>query len=241
MLLKTNKREAKKSAGAPVVPACIGIIMDGNRRWAHSCGLPQFEGHRRGYAKLLDCADWAIEAGVRHLIVYAFSNENWNRSAEEVSYLMNLFRTLLADFGTKALRKGVRLIFLGERKRFSDDLCSGMSRLEEETKQCATLTLGVALSYGGRTEIVSAIRSLSEEEKNTITEESFSKKLWTRDFPDPDMIIRTSGEERLSGFLPWQSVYSEFFFVTSYWPAFTKKDFFGLLQAYAERTRRRGV
>lgn len=214
--------------------------MDGNRRFARARGLPTFEGHRRGYAKLKKLIEWAREIGISHVIVYAFSTENWNRAQDEVSYLMDLFRTMMNDLLTAATTQKTRVIFIGERERFSPDVVAGMKRVEEKTKIFSGLTLGVALSYGGRAEIISAIRSLSPTETIHLDETLFTKKLWTKDFPDPDMIIRTSGEYRLSGFLPWQSVYSELFFTDTYWPAFSKKEFFSLIKQYAERTRRHG-
>ncbi|TSC62026.1 MAG: undecaprenyl diphosphate synthase [Parcubacteria group bacterium Gr01-1014_48] len=228
-------------AKTAAAPRCIGIIMDGNRRWAKSHGLPPFEGHRRGYAKLKKLTGWAKEAGIPYIIVYAFSTENWNRTKEEVNYLMDLFRVMMGDLLATATTEKTRVIFIGQRERFAADILKGMRNVEEKTKNFKDLTLGVALSYGGRPEIVSVIRSLSPAEITNLDEETFSKKLWTKDFPDPDMVVRTSGEKRTSGFLPWQSVYSELFFTDTYWPAFSKKEFFSLLAEYALRKRRRGV
>jgi undecaprenyl diphosphate synthase len=237
----TQKKISEKTVAAVALPRCIGIIMDGNRRWAREYGLPAFEGHRHGYTKLKELTGWSKEAGVRHLVVYAFSTENWNRAKEEVGYLMELFRFVMKDLLTTATAEKTRVVFIGERERFAADIRLGMQNVEEKTKDFTDLTLGVAISYGGRAEIVSAIRLLSLSEIANLTEEQFSKKLLTRNFPDPDMIVRTSGEKRTSGFLPWQSVYSELFFTDTYWPAFSKKEFLSLLAEYALRKRRHGI
>lgn len=223
------------------IPTTVGIIMDGNRRWAKEAGLPTLEGHRRGYEKLKEVVDWARDAGVRAMVVYAFSTENWNRAEEEVGYLMRLLATALDEMTAKAKKEGMRVIVLGERSRFAPEMRAAIARAEEDTKSGTSLTLGVALSYGGRAEILDAVRRVPPEKLATLTEEEFSELLWTRDIPDPDLIIRTSGEERLSNFLPWQSVYSELHFTKTYWPAFTKEEFLRILAKYGERQRRFGA
>ena len=222
------------------IPRCIGIIMDGNRRWAKAAGLPTLEGHRRGYNKLREVTDWCKDAGVKNLIVYAFSTENWNRTKEEVGYLMGLFREMIGKVTEDAVRDNTRLIFLGDRSRFDADMVRAIADAERETRACTSFTFGIALSYGGRAEIVDAIHRIPPAKLATITEEEFSALLWTKELSDPDLIIRTSGEERLSGFLPWQSVYSELFFTETLWPAFSKAEFLLILDAYAARTRRLG-
>lgn len=222
------------------IPTSIGIIMDGNRRYAKAKGISSLLGHRQGYLKLREVNTWAREAGVKEMIVYAFSTENWNRSADEVSYLMDLFRELIQEMVREALRDDVRIIFLGDRGRLAKDIQRAMSDAEDATKGCQSFKFGVALSYGGRTEILDAIKRIPEEDRSTITEEEFSRLLWTRELSDPDLIIRTSGEERISNFLPWQSVYSEFVFTKTLWPDFSKKEFMEILGNFAERKRRRG-
>lgn len=222
------------------IPHSIGIIMDGNRRWAKSEGLPTLEGHRKGYDTMRAVVDWCKESGVKEVIVYAFSTENWNRTKEEVGYLMNLFRVMIGKVTEDAVRDNTRLIFLGERSRFDTDIVRAIEDAERETRACTSFTFGIALSYGGRTEIIDAIHRIPSAQLATITEEEFSALLWTKELSDPDLIIRTSGEERLSGFLPWQSVYSELFFTETLWPAFTKAEFLSILDAYAARTRRLG-
>lgn len=222
------------------VPAHIGIIMDGNRRWAKAQGVPQLEGHRAGYEKLKEVLLWCKEYGISHLTVYAFSTENWNRAKEEVRYLMELFRMVMRDQIARAMKEGIRLRFPGDRSRFPDDIQRAIADAEKKTAGFAERTFSVALSYGGRAEILDAIRRIPPERIDSITEEEFGSMLWSGGVPDPDMIIRTSGERRLSGFLTWGSVYSELFFTDTYWPAFTKEEFARMLGQYAERERRFG-
>lgn len=222
------------------VPKSIGIIMDGNRRWARARELPSFEGHRRGYEKLREVLIWCKDVGINNLTVYAFSTENWNRTKEEVGYLMNLFREMIANMTKDALANDIRIIFIGERRRFDPDIILAINNAEFETVHCQSLTFCIALSYGGRVEIIDAIHRISKEKLSSISEEEFSQLLWTKDIPDPDLIIRTSGEERLSNFLPWQSVYSELFFTKTFWPDFSQEEFSAILANFAERERRRG-
>ncbi len=232
-------------------PTCLGLIMDGNRRWAKANGLPSFEGHRRGYDKLIDLLLWCKEAGIKHLAVYAFSTENWKRTEAEVGYLMQLFRTVLLKETARFKKEGGRVKFIGQKERFDKDLREGMEKMEEETSG-GEYTLYVCLSYGGRAEILAAAKKLAlektPEEIATLTEEEFGKLLWTAEgkaeegggMPDPDIIIRTGGEKRLSNFLTWQSVYSELFFSDTLWPEFSKEEFTGILEEYATRERRLG-
>jgi undecaprenyl diphosphate synthase len=213
--------------------------MDGNRRWARERGLPTLEGHRKGYEKLKEVSDWCKEAGIPNLVVYGFSTENWSRAQEEVSYLMDLIREMLLRDAEEMRQRSGRMKIVGQRDRFAPDIQKAMLDAEEMTKE-GTHTLWLALSYGGRAEITHAVNKLLKEGKKEVSEEEVSKRLWTSGMPDPDLIIRTSGEQRLSGFLPWQGVYSELFFVNTHWPAFSKEDFNTVLAQYAERERRMG-
>jgi undecaprenyl diphosphate synthase len=222
-------------------PACIGIIMDGNRRFAKEHQLPSLEGHRLGYEKLREVLSWARESEVKNVIVYAFSTENWDRSPEEVAYLMDLLRSIIPRVTKEAVENSTRILFLGDRERLDAELRDAIAKAEESTKNGHDLTFGIALSYGGRAEILDAIHRIPPQKISSITEEEFSALLWTRDIPDPDIILRTSGEHRTSGFLPWQSVYSELFFSGTHWPAFTKEEFTSMLEAYAKRHRRFGT
>lgn len=224
------------------VPQCVGMILDGNRRWAKARGIPKLEGHRAGYEKLKETARWAFEAGVKTLLVYAFSTENWQREADEVSYLMQLLKWALQHEVEIFMKEETRVRIIGDRARFSEDIQTLMRRVEEKTAQNKKGTIGILLSYGGRAEIVSAAKELARSAiaPDAVTEEEFSKHLWTAGIPDPDLIIRTGGVMRLSNFLTWQSVYSELFFLETLWPDFTKEEFTSILSEYAERERRFG-
>ncbi len=219
---------------------CIGIIMDGNRRWAHAHSKPTFEGHRAGYDTLTQSVVWAREAGVPHVVAYAFSTENWLRSEDEVGYLMKLFRFILDNEADKMIAEKVRVRFVGDRARFPEDIQKGMRRIEDATEKSYEVTLHIAMSYGGRAEILSATNALLKEGASSVTEEDFAKKLWSYPMPDPDIIIRTGGEHRLSGFLPWQSVYSELFFVPTLWPDFSRAEFDDIIANFRSRERRHG-
>jgi undecaprenyl diphosphate synthase len=218
-------------------PKHIGFIMDGNRRWARAQGLPTFEGHRRGKDKVREVVSWCIDAGVLHMTLYAFSTENWKRATDEVSYLMALLGTFLEQDVRELHEAGVRLRVIGERPRLSAKLQKLVGDAEEKTAGNTTLTLQVAISYGSRAEILDAI---ARAEKKDLTEDDFSALLWTAGTPDPDMIVRTSGEHRLSNFLLWQAAYAELFFPTVHWPAFSRADFDSLLAEYKNRQRRFG-
>lgn len=224
------------------IPKCIGIIMDGNRRWAKKCGLPSIEGHRQGFETLKSCVSWAEEVGVENIIVYAFSTENLKRRPEEeVSYLMQLIRFAVEKQLADMQERGVRIRFLGQRESLPEDIQKHMRAIEDKSKNNTNLTLGIALSYGGRAEIVEAVKKLSVESLQNITEVNFSNYLWTNGMPDPDLIIRTGGAKRLSNFLPWQSVYSELYFTDTYWPAFSKEELMQALEQFASTKRNFGA
>lgn len=221
-------------------PLSIGIIMDGNRRWARARGETHVEGHRAGFEKLKEVVGWCHESGIEHLAVYALSTENWQRPKEEVSFLLDLFRTLLRGEVGKVQKEGVAVHFVGVLERFPDDIQSGIAACEEENPREPQGHLWVCASYGGRAEIVAAANKLCENGQE-ITEETFADAIFTRGMPDPDIIIRPGGEKRLSNFLTWQSVYSELFFLDTHWPDFSKEEFEGILSDYASRQRRRGT
>lgn len=219
---------------------CIGFIMDGNRRWARAHNKPVFEGHSEGYKKLQDVMKWSREAGIEHVVAYAFSTENWQRSEEEVGYLIKLFRFVLENETTKMIDERVRVCFIGDRTRFTDDIQKGMVKMETETAKDYDTTLHLAMSYGGRSEILSAVNTLINQGTKSVNEEDFSKKLWSYPMPDPDILVRTGGEYRLSGFLPWQSVYSELFFIDAWWPEFQHEEFLRIIKKFNDRERRHG-
>jgi undecaprenyl diphosphate synthase len=223
-------------------PTCVGIIMDGNRRWAKARGLPSLEGHRAGSETLKNAVQWAKDAGVKHIIFYTFSTENWKRSEEEVSYLLDLISGFIKKELEHFHTEGGVLHYVGDLSRFSPELQKTLKESAEKTAGNSGPHVYFALNYGGRQEILSAVRSIVSEnpKEGEITDEYFAKHLQTGDMPDPDIVIRTSGEMRLSGFLPWQSVYSELFFTPTLWPDFTKEEFDSILAEYAVRERRHG-
>jgi undecaprenyl diphosphate synthase len=219
---------------APV--QCIGIILDGNRRWARERNLPTLEGHRQGFERLKDAARWVRDRNIPHLVVFAFSTENWKRSEEEVAYLMDIFREAIRAAQEELGKEGVRVRFIGERERFANDIQQGMREAEEKTMGNNAMSLWICLSYGGRAEIVAAAKVAG----NDITEESLRAHMWSAEMPDPDIVIRTSGEQRLSNFLLWQAAYSELFFIQPHWPDFSEALLDAVLGEYAERERRHG-
>lgn len=222
------------------VPETIGIIMDGNRRWARMHGLPGYEGHRKGYATLKECIGWAQKAGVKNVFLYAFSTENWRRSEEERGKLGVLLEWALTNEIADLKKAGVRIVCVGQTNRFGPRLEKLMRRAEDETRE-GLFGMYIGLSYGGRAEIVEAIRSLTKEERECLSEESFSEKLWTRGMPDPELIIRTGGEQRLSNFLLWQGAYAELLFTDTLWPDFSEGEFKQMLAAYARVEKRVGA
>ncbi len=225
---------------ASSAPACVGIILDGNRRWAKKKGLQQLIGHREGLLNTYKTiAKHAQKRGVRHLVVYMFSTENWKRSEEEVNYLMNLFREAGREQLKELLAENIRVRFIGQRERFAPDLQKLMNQVEADSAGKSGMTAWIALSYGGHAEIVAAAQELAQKSL-PITEESFRNHMWTAEMPDPDIIIRTSGEKRLSGFLLWQSAYSELFFTDTLWPDFSEKEFDAILTDFSSRERRNG-
>lgn len=225
------------------LPFHVGIIMDGNRRWAEENNLPTLEGHRRGYDKIKKAGKWCKEKGVKILTVWGFSTENWERSKKEVEYLMRLFKHALSKKEIDWLDKeNIKLQIIGQKERFSKDLQKMMQEAEEKTKNNTDGILNLALSYGGRAEILQSFKNIIKEEidLDNITEKTVSDNLWTAGLPDPDLIIRTSGEKRTSGFLMWQSAYSELYFCKKNWPAFEEADLDEAFLDYASRQRRFG-
>ncbi len=218
---------------------CIGVILDGNRRWAKAKGLPTLEGHRRGFENLKSCARWVRDRNIPHLVVFAFSTENWNRSEEEVAYLMDIFRTAIHDSAEELGRENIRIRFIGQRERFVEDIKEEMRDAEEKTSTNTGMTLWMCLSYGARAEIVAAAETLRAS-NTLISEETLRSHFWSAEMPDPDIIIRTGGAQRLSNFLLWQAAYSELFFLEPHWPDFDEKLLDSVLFEYAERERRMG-
>jgi undecaprenyl diphosphate synthase len=221
-------------------PTCIGFIMDGNRRWAKDQGLPTLEGHKRGHEVFIEYVRFLRDEGIAHGVFYAFSTENWKRSKEEVDYLMGLFSAVLENLAKTLDEEGVRIRIVGRREDFSPELQTQMNELEEKSRAYTGTTIWIALSYGGRAEIVEAV-NLAIAKGEPVDEVSFARLLWTAELPDPDIIMRTSGEQRLSNFLMWKSAYSELYFIDKHWPALSKTDFMDILSEYAKRERRQGA
>lgn len=221
------------------VPNCVGFIMDGNRRYAESLGHEPVWGHIAGKETFSAIVEQILGLGIPHAIFYTFSTENWKRSEAEVEALMDLFRQVFAEMKVSTKEKcAIRIV--GRWSDFAEDLQISFRELEAETAAYASRgTIWIALSYGGRAELTAAVETLVKSGEE-VSEESIAAHLWTAGMPDPDLIIRTGGEERLSNFLPWQSIYSELFFTPTLWPAFTKDEFTRILSAYAERERRIG-
>ncbi|MCI4666122.1 MAG: polyprenyl diphosphate synthase [Neomegalonema sp.] len=221
--------------------------MDGNGRWARAHGLDRLEGHRRGAESVREAIRACPDLGVEVLTLYAFSTENWRRPAEEVSGLMELFRVYFAEEAESLIREGVRVTFLGDPTRLPADVQSMMCALEKATQEGRQLRLVVALNYGARAEIANAARRLAEQvaegalAAEDVTEEALASALETADLPDPDLVIRTSGEQRLSNFLLWQAAYAEFIFLQETWPEFTQESFAKAVRAFRARDRRFGA
>ena len=236
----------EQPGAGPAVPVHVAIIMDGNGRWARSRGLPRAAGHRAGAQAVRRTIEAAIGCGVQWLTIYAFSSENWRRPAEEVLDLTGLLRRYLRQELAEMSREGVRLRVLGNPQRFDGDLQAELARAEQSTRGNTRLNLNIALSYGSRDEIVAAARAVAiaaaagDLKPGELDEARFGQFLFTADMPDPDLMIRTSGEQRLSNFLLWQSAYAELVFLDVLWPDFCRADFEFALAEFSRRERRFG-
>ena len=226
----------------PEVARSVAIIMDGNARWARRRRLPIAAGHRAGTRALRRTVEAAIDLGVESLAVYAFSTENWSRPPEEVELLMEIFGETIERELPDLVRQGVRVRFIGRNDRAPDELRERMDALEDETRHNERLSLWIAFDYGGRDELVRAARLLVESgiDPREVDENAFAAQLFAPDLPDPDLLIRTSGELRISNFLLWQLAYSELVFVDTLWPDFGPQQLREALAAYAQRRRRFG-
>ncbi|MBR2117030.1 MAG: polyprenyl diphosphate synthase [Alistipes sp.] len=228
------------------IPTHIAIIMDGNGRWAKSLGKERYEGHIEGVNSVRECIKAARRNGVRYLTLYAFSTENWGRPIEEVDALMELFCKSVIAETPELVAQGVRVVMIGRRDRFSERVCSHLQQIEQDTAAGDKLTLVLAFDYSSRDEITTAVRSIAqrvasgEVKVEDICEQTVSENLYTAAIPDPDFIIRTSGECRLSNFLLWQSSYAEMYFPEVMWPDFKQEEFDKALEVYASRERRYG-
>ena len=231
----------------PPPPVHVAIIMDGNGRWAKARGLPRSAGHKRGAESVRKSVKGAISNGVSYLTLFGFSSENWKRPAEEIRDLMGLLRLYLKSEIKGLHKEGVRLLVIGDRENLDKDIIELIQSSEEMTQDNTRLTLIIALSYGGRAEILHAAKQIVKDitqgdlHISEIDEDVFSDRLFTKDIPDPDLLIRTSGEQRLSNFLLWQCAYTEFVFVDTLWPDFAEADFEGAIKVFQNRERRYGT
>lgn len=229
------------------MPKHIAIIMDGNRRWAKQRKLPIKLGHKQGAETLKKIVRYANKIGIEYITVYAFSTENWKRSEEEVNALMNLLENYLDDFAKEADTENIVIRVLGNLAQLSEALQKSIKNTIKRTEKNTGTIFNIALNYGGRDEIVNAVKQISAEVKEgkvnieDIDENFVSEHLYTKDDPDPDLLIRTSGELRLSGFLPWQSTYSEFLFLDKLWPDFNCEDLDNAIKVYNNRNRKFGA
>ena len=229
------------------LPKHIAIIMDGNRRWAKSKNMPVSFGHKEGAKTLEKIVRYANKIGIKYITVYSFSTENWKRTTEEVIALMNLFQSYLDDYSKRADSENIKVKIIGNRQGLSEKMQKSIEKCMERTKDNTGITFNIALNYGGRDEITNAVKHIAEKIQNKeiniedITEQMISDNLYTAEQPDPDLLIRTSGELRLSNFLPWQLAYTEFLFVDKNWPDFNEKDLDDAIEVYKSRNRKFGA
>ena len=241
-----KKQREELSLSDIILPEHIGIIMDGNGRWAKKRGLPRSAGHTAGAQTFRKIARYCSDIGIKYLTVYAFSTENWRRPKEEVDALMRLFKDYLQEAIRDFKDDSIVLHFIGDRSAFSPELLSLMAENEEESRERDGMVLNIAMNYGGRAELVTAIRNMAEKvargelQPEAIDEALVSQHLYTQGQPDPDLIIRPSGENRTSNFLLWQSAYAEYVIMDVLWPDFTQRDLDKALIEYAGRNRRFG-
>lgn len=229
------------------VPNHVAIIMDGNRRWAKEKGIDYRLGHREGAKTLEKIVRYAKKVGIKYITVYAFSTENWKRSEEEVGALMLLLKTYLDDYSKRADTENIKVKVLGNITELSSGLQKSLRKCEERTADNTGITFSICINYGGRDEIVNAVKKISQDVKEgkirveDIDEKLISNNLYTAGIPDPDLVIRTSNELRISNFLPWQIVYSEFLFLDKYWPDFSEDDIDMAIVEYQKRNRKFGA
>lgn len=228
------------------IPAHVAVILDGNGRWAKKKHMPRTYGHMQGSKVVEDMLYVADDLGIQYFTVYAFSTENWKRSEEEVGTLMSILRKYLKDCVRKSMKNNVRCRVIGRREELSDDIVESINNLEEKTKNNTGLNFTIAINYGGRDEIVRAVQKIAQDVKEgkitpeAIDEAMINANLDTKDIPDPDLLIRTSGEQRLSNYLPWQLAYTEFYFTDVFWPDFNREELIKACEKYNKRDRRYG-
>lgn len=218
----------------------LGLILDGNRRWAGEHGLPTFQGHKKGYENLKNIVKEAINNGVQYVSAYIFSTENWNRSREEVKYLMDLALYVAKNEVNELHKQDIKVKFLGNNDRLDQKIVDAIKQAEDLTKDNTRGTVALCFNYGGQQEIADAFNKLAKQGKTTITPVDIEQNLYSPEVPPIDLIIRTSGEQRLSGFMLWRASYSELMFVDKYWPDFNEDDLHSAINKYKNRERRFG-
>lgn len=234
-----RKKNKTKELNNENIPKHIAFIADGNGRWATERGLPRFEGHKAGRETIKRVLDRCFERGVETVSLYCFSTENFNRPKEEVEYIFNLFRSM-KDIGSSLIKRDARFHLMGDLSMLPSDIQEQMISITNQTKDCKSHILNFGFAYGGRHEIVSAVNNLIKDGVKVVTEETFEKYLYTAGIPDPDLIVRASGEQRLSNFMLYQAAYSEFYFPSKYWPDFDENVVDECIEAYQKRKRRFG-
>jgi tritrans,polycis-undecaprenyl-diphosphate synthase [geranylgeranyl-diphosphate specific] len=246
---RVYERRLAKAVKAEKVPAHVAIIMDGNRRFAEELGMDRGKGHQEGRNKLEELLVWCLELDIKNLTVYAFSTENFARTGDEVKGLMALFEKSFRDVGDdeRVHKNKIRLRVLGQRELLPREVQEAIAYAEEKTRGYSDYSFNICVAYGGREEILDALRAVAAKVKSgelsldDIDEKLFAQHLYTADLPDPDLILRTSGEERVSNFLLWQLAYSELYFTDVYWPGLRKIDFLRAIRSYQQRKRRLGA
>ena len=241
------RRKKKTTASSDlVIPNHVAIIMDGNGRWAQSRGLPRVEGHRKGADSVRAACESCVELGIKHLTLYCFSNENWKRPKDELDFLMGLLKKFLVEQCKTLLEKNIRLTVIGRRQGLPEDILHEMDSVIDQSKHCTGLHLCLAINYGSRQEITDGVRSIAEMvhrgeiTPSEIDEQTIANSLYTSGVPDPDLLIRTSGEMRISNYLLWQISYSELYITKRAWPEFGKSDMLAAIEEYSRRNRRFG-
>ena len=225
-----------------IVPSHVGFILDGNRRWARMHSLPEYDGHLAGYNALLDVVEACFEQGVKYVSVYAFSAENWKRDKTEVSSIMQLALRAISKDLKRLVKNNIKMRFLGRSEGISGKLLDALEKAEQKTQHLTGGTFAICFNYGGQQEIVDAVKQCIRDGllEDQITDESIADRLYAPDLPPVDIVVRTSGEQRISNFMLWRIAYSEFYFMKKYWPDMTKKDVTSIIKEYSSRSRRFG-
>lgn len=240
MFFGKKKKEQENSGEITVLPRHLAIIMDGNGRWATKRALPRTAGHKVGSENFVKTVDACDRLGIECLTVYAFSTENWQRSAEEVEGILKIMHAYIIKYVPELMKKNIRLRILGDLSYFDEKSRDALTESEKKLENNTGLTLCIALSYGGRNEIKQAVQSLIAEGKTDISEDDISNRLYTAGLPDPDLVIRTGGEKRISNFLLWQSAYAEYYFSDTLWPDFDEDKLREAISEFGKRKRRYG-